>query len=285
MYPMSEEEVAGNYIILAEDVFEEHWVADLGAEPNAVVVAFNPDNSSPANRLCFDLALGGDDPETLRHAADLIDSIQERTGLPSSTWTADLKPLRMAELEARGFRLVQRVPVTRLDLTTFDSAPFEEKRRGIRIRTAEELDQEGFDWIPSQHRATSEMLEDMPSPHPPPLVTEEQLRKMLENKAIYHRHLMFMALDGDRVVGYSRVTPSSEIPGLVTTGLTGVVRSHRRRGIATAIKITAIERVRELGYMELQTDNDETNPMYGLNLALGFRPRWHWLQYERKSKL
>ena len=55
-----------------------------------------------------------------------------------------------------------------------------------------------------------------------------------------------------------------------TNGL-GVIRDFRRRGIATALKIKAIEALLKKGVTELRTDNEENNPMYKINVALGFK--------------
>jgi len=56
------------------------------------------------------------------------------------------------------------------------------------------------------------------------------------------------------------------------TGSLGVLKEFRRRGIATAIKIKAIEILLNKGIIELRTDNEENNPMYKINVNLGFKP-------------
>jgi len=54
------------------------------------------------------------------------------------------------------------------------------------------------------------------------------------------------------------------------TGGLGVLKKFRRKGIATAIKIKAIEKLLKKGVKEIRTDNEENNPMYKINVALGF---------------
>ena len=56
------------------------------------------------------------------------------------------------------------------------------------------------------------------------------------------------------------------------TGGLGVLEKFRRRGIATAIKIKAIEKLLKKGVTDIRTDNEKNNPMYKINVALGFRP-------------
>ena len=66
------------------------------------------------------------------------------------------------------------------------------------------------------------------------------------------------------------------------TGALGVLRNFRRRGIATALKIKAIEKLLKKGVTELRTDNEKNNPMYKINVALGFKPVPFSLDYSKK---
>jgi len=66
------------------------------------------------------------------------------------------------------------------------------------------------------------------------------------------------------------------------TGGLGVLKEFRRQGIATALKIKAIERLLNKNIIEVRTDNEENNPMYRINVALGFRPVPFSLEYIKK---
>lgn len=66
------------------------------------------------------------------------------------------------------------------------------------------------------------------------------------------------------------------------TGGLGVLKEFRRKGIATAIKIKAIEKLLKKGITEIRTDNEENNPMYKINVALGFKPVPFSLDYSLK---
>jgi len=57
---------------------------------------------------------------------------------------------------------------------------------------------------------------------------------------------------------------------ILETGLTGVDRQYRRRGLATALKCQVIEVAQRLGARRILTSNEENNPMFQLNLRLGF---------------
>ena len=82
-----------------------------------------------------------------------------------------------------------------------------------------------------------------------------------------------IATFGDKYIGSTDifVFGKSE-PHKGWTSSLGVIKDFRRRGIATAIKIKAIEKLLKKGVTEIRTDNEKNNPMYKINVALGFRP-------------
>jgi GNAT superfamily N-acetyltransferase len=62
--------------------------------------------------------------------------------------------------------------------------------------------------------------------------------------------------------------------GLAEHGLTAVLRSHRGRGIATALKQGLLHWAAGHGYRELSTWTQDGNAaMQAVNLKLGYRPR------------
>jgi mycothiol synthase len=82
----------------------------------------------------------------------------------------------------------------------------------------------------------------------------------------------FVALADGRVVGYAALLDRTE--GLAEHGLTAVLRSHRRQGIATALKQALLRWASEHGYRELATWTQDGNAaMQAVNRKLGYRPR------------
>jgi mycothiol synthase len=82
----------------------------------------------------------------------------------------------------------------------------------------------------------------------------------------------FVALDGAEVVGYARLYETG-LPHRLEHGLTAVRRSHRRRGLGSALKRAQIAWAAQHGYTELVTDMVEGNaPMRAVNERLGYRP-------------
>jgi GNAT superfamily N-acetyltransferase len=82
----------------------------------------------------------------------------------------------------------------------------------------------------------------------------------------------FVALGAARVVGYASLTHREGLDDLFDHGLTAVLRSHRGRGIATALKQTQIAWASRAGVRELSTWTQEGNAaMVAVNRKLGYR--------------
>lgn len=81
-----------------------------------------------------------------------------------------------------------------------------------------------------------------------------------------------VALDDGEVVGYARLYHLPGVEGRLENGLTAVLRTHRRRGIATALKRAQIAWAAEHGYREIVSEMVEGNvAMRAVNERLGYR--------------
>ena len=92
-----------------------------------------------------------------------------------------------------------------------------------------------------------------------------------------------VAVDGEKYIGSTDiyVMPKSD-PYKAWTGSLGVLREYRRQGIATALKVKAFEKLRDKGIKHVRTDNEENNPMYLINVALGFKPEPYCFEYQKE---
>jgi len=215
----------------------------------------------------------------------LMDELGPRRPAKLVGFTRENRPVAVRFLEQRGFRQVMRLPVSRLESATFDAGRFAEKvarveRSGIAIKTLQELSEEDGDWKRKVYELEWECIQDVPTPDP---LTKQPFGQF-EKRTLGSPNLLpdawFVALDGDRYVGLSVLWKNLATDTLLETGLTGVVRSHRRRGIATAMKVRAIQYAQEHGGAAIETDNEENNPMFQLNLQLGFEPQPAHLDFE-----
>ena len=105
-------------------------------------------------------------------------------------------------------------------------------------------------------------------------------QKLFEEK---HYGIEVVAVDGDMYVGSTDIHlfPKSD-PFKAWTGSLGVLREYRRQGIATALKVKAFEKLRDKEVKQVRTDNEENNPMYNINVALGFTPETYCYDYQKE---
>ena len=217
---------------------------------------------------------------------ELLKCLDEHEPQILSSFTREDHSVAVGFLEKRGFWVSMKEQDSELDLSTFDAAKFagvieRVRESGIEIVAASELAKRDPDWMKKTWELHGEIIPDVPDDD---LLTNEPFSEF--EKSFKHPDFIpdgyFLALDGDRYIGMSSVWNRRVKKGEVYTRLTGIVRSHRRRGIATALKVRAQEFARSIGASVVVTDNEENNPMYDLNVALGFTPTKAWLQFRKE---
>jgi len=189
-------------------------------------------------------------------------------------------------LTDRGFEQKQRQQVSRLDVASFDAAPFADtvarfEESGITVKTFEEYEAKDPDARRKSHKKYVELFADVPIFVDRMEFTYEMFEREL-NAPNRLPGAILLAFDGDEIVAATSLWKRLADPGNLGTGLTAVARSHRRRGIAAALKVRSIEFARSIGTRVIQTDNEENNPMYDLNVRLGFKPVPAWLIFMKK---
>jgi mycothiol synthase len=187
----------------------------------------------------------------------LLEAARERTRRLDceALWGRVRDPGSLAFVSARGFAEVTREVIVMREVRPGDGevAPGIVELRKERLRGAYEL---CVECTPEIHAP----LPGEPRPY------GDWLEHELRDPAV-----AFVALDHGAVVGYARLH-SCGLPHRLEHGLTAVRRSHRRRGIATALKRAQIAWAAERGYSELLTDMVEGNTaMRAVNERLGYR--------------
>ena len=82
---------------------------------------------------------------------------------------------------------------------------------------------------------------------------------------------VFVALAGDEVVGYAKLSLNSAQPRVVHHDMTGVRRDWRHRGVAGALKRAQVVWAKEAGFERMQTQNESRNePIRRINERLGY---------------
>jgi len=207
----------------------------------------------------------------------LMGRLAQRGPTELVSFTRENRPRAVEFLQHRGFEVRMREAVSRINPQTFDAAPFAAKiarveQSGIVITTLAELMQSDPNWKSKMYELEREAEKDVPSISE---VTKSD-QEVYEQQTLGAPNLLpegwFVALDGDEYVGMSVLWRDLEDSDRLQTGFTGVLRSHRRRGIATAMKVRALAFARERGVTRVDTGNEESNPMLQINYQLGFRP-------------
>lgn len=111
------------------------------------------------------------------------------------------------------------------------------------------------------HAAREGWVDPDPRPVPDPAQAVEEFRQYYQRAAAYHSGRpdgCFLAIQGDRYVGFTGVIGTAVHPGF------------RGRGIATALKVRAISYARDNGVSTLSTSSGSP-AMLHINERLGFR--------------
>ncbi len=205
----------------------------------------------------------------------VMSDLAERTPTIFESHAREDKLEGMSFLEKRGYKRTLRDQMSELVVADFDPAPFawtagRMAEAGVEIRTVVELEADG-------------VMQDVPTDDPVTGQPFEQWVKWLTHPG-YIPEAFFLAIEDGKQVGMTALWQSLAEKDKLHTALTGVVRSMRRKGIATALKVRAIECARDRGSRIIRTENEENNPMYDLNVRLGFKPVPAWWTYRKELK-
>ena len=141
--------------------------------------------------------------------------------------------------------------------------------QGIEINTVAELESD-----PKRDRRLYELERqvdrEVPGAEPPTKVPFEEFQKVWGRTNLVPDG-WFVPLDNDEYVAMTNLWSSQAAANILYVGLTGVIRSHRRRGFAIALKLRAVEFARKQGIAEIRTENASNNErMLTINNRLGF---------------
>jgi mycothiol synthase len=218
----------------------------------------------------------------------LLETVKQRGAILVRAETKESKPESIAWLERRGFTEIQRYWESRLEVASFDFAAFSTAvdraaRQGITFTT---LAEEGPDDVEVRRRMYEldrDIMRDVPMPEPITDTSYEAFVKGTFDNPNFMPEAWFLAKDGGAYVGLSNLWKSQELDDVYYQGLTGVLREHRGKGIAMALKMVGLELVRSRGIREVRTWNNTRNrPMLRINEAMGFQKQPVWIEFARE---
>jgi len=191
-------------------------------------------------------------------------------------------------LKEHGFTETKHVLDLRLDLAqaTFENSSNTIDRvnsRNISISTLHQERQNDPRYIEKLYELTSTLGLDDPArdPFSPPSYYEREAKLWLEQPYVL-QHGYFIAKHGDDYVGITNLNRIDAVPDAISVGFTGVKREYRRQGIATALKVSAIEWAKEQGYKTICSQNQAVHSsLLKLNETLGFRQRLSYVMFEK----
>ena len=191
----------------------------------------------------------------------------------------------------RGFTETMRDQESRLSMADFDPSAFAADvarmdGAGVVIKTYPQMKAEWGN-ADALHREMHELgwviSQDIPHPDTQTRVPFEEWLKRFDRPG-FLPDAQFYALDGDKLVGASMLWGNLATPDL-NTGMTGVLREYRGKGIATALKVKALTWAKERGTPYVRTWNEANNAgMLGINYRLGFVKRPAWLNLAKVIK-
>ena len=176
-----------------------------------------------------------------------------------------------------GYREIKRDVNSALDLQSFDPAPWR--------HVLDRVDAQGITFVrmadisvdDPRIRAYYEFFgvvrADVPRSMPATPIDFDFFLAEVVQAPDALREASFLVFDGDRCIGLTQVYRSDASDEL-QTGLSGIDRAYRRRGIGSALKVRSLAAAKALGYPSIRTDNDARNEgMLAVNRALGFVER------------
>ncbi|MEJ2750611.1 MAG: GNAT family N-acetyltransferase, partial [Anaerolineae bacterium] len=218
----------------------------------------------------------------------IIDSCQKHDPIGFTVKIREDESAKADWLTRNGFQPVMRYPLSILNLAEFDLTPYAHladkmAAQNIEIVPVAELSERDADWQRRIYELDVSVTEDTPSPHPYthapfPLYAQSEFED-----PNFMPEAWFVALANGQYVGMTNLGMANEAAKIMHTYFTGVRRDYRRRGIALALKVRAIQFAQNLGARLILTNNEENNPMYLMNLALGFQPQPADVDWERSE--
>jgi GNAT superfamily N-acetyltransferase len=189
------------------------------------------------------------------HGANTVEGMVEEDDASSIAW-----------LEARGWSEVGRNSTMRLDLTTVEE-PEVEPPPGIEIVSWAERPEAAA----GMYEVACEAYPDIPGDEDTPMDSFEKWLSTDMAGLGDRPEATFVALAGDEVVGYAKLSLSVADTEHAFHDITGVRRGWRGRGIAGALKRAEIAWAKRNGYTHLETWNEVRNtPIRILNERHGY---------------
>ena len=192
-------------------------------------------------------------------------------------------------LEDRGFIMSMKEQESQLDLIVYKPEKYQDEiarvlNQGFRIVTLSQFRKEDNKADHKCWKFERVVSPDMPWTDPITVPEFDHYKEHLLAHPHFNPDSWFIVLDGKTMVGLNNLWKTS-IETIISTGLTGVLRKYRRKGVATALKHTNLAWAKKQGYKSIRTNNVDSNEgMLSINLKIGFKFMPAWLVVDKIIK-
>jgi GNAT superfamily N-acetyltransferase len=184
------------------------------------------------------------------------------------------RPAALDFLAHRGFHTTghadrwSRLRVSEANLAGYEGVEARLASEGLAIKTLAEVG-ESEALLRKLHAANDEAVRDIPMSEAFTATPFEMFLEELRDPQLSPERI-WIAMDGEEPAGL--VILPVQADGSAFNGFTGVVRKHRGKGVARALKLKSVEWCRDHGVEYIYTANDVNNQrMLSINNSLGYQ--------------
>jgi GNAT superfamily N-acetyltransferase len=186
-------------------------------------------------------------------------------------------------LESLGYVPCYRYARLALNLSNFNLDDFK--------HIIEKLNQIGFEFKPLANVITRihEVVDlvnithrDEPTTNVEKVISIEEFEKLLKDRLLISE-ASYIAMKDEKMIAVTLVVKITEKEA--SSMFTGVLRPYRGLGLAKAIKALALNKLKELNYLKISTNNAfENKPILAVNKSLGFEIVREYVHYRKDMR-
>ena len=263
------------------------FIGEIAGQPVAVATYESPPYGYHPRKFLLDISVR---PEEQRKGIGtsmydhLVDAMAQYQPAEFSVTAKEDLESGTSFCRKHGFTEAMREWELRIDLHAHDSARWQDvidraRAEGITVTSFAELPVD-VDWQQRVWECSRAVGPDVPSPQSYSEPTFDFWLGRNMRNPMFQAEAYTVAVHDGEIVGINALWHSDTRDDLYYTGLTGVRREYRRKGVALAMKLRGLRWAKEAGASEVRTWNATYNEgMLAINERLGFVRQPAWIDY------